>query len=121
MQQFVIDRSKWRTGGADFNHKYGDTLLLNSKGFMCCLGFFCNQIENRTTDEILFVPNPSQLDDNIRGSNLIGDDGYNKPWVETAISINDDDYISNEAREERIHKLFKNNGYDLKFINQYPE
>jgi hypothetical protein len=121
MQQFVIDRSKWRTGGADFNHKYGDTLLLNSKGFMCCLGFFCNQIENRTTDEILFVPNPSQLDDNIRGSNLIGDDGFNKPWVQSAIETNDDDSISKESREEKIHQLFKNNGYDLKFINEYPE
>ena len=121
MQQFVIDRSKWRTGGDDLNHKHGATRLLNSKGFMCCLGFFCNQIENRTTDELMGVADPVGLDDNTRGSNLIGDDGHNKPWVETAISINDDDYISNEAREERIHKLFKNNGYDLKFINEYPE
>lgn len=121
MQQFVIDRSKWRTSGHKFNHKYGDTYLLNSKGFMCCLGFFCNQIENRTTDELMGVGDPVGLDNNVRGSNLIGDDGFNKPWVQSAIEINDDNEISKESREEKIHKLFKIHGYDVKFINQYPE
>lgn len=121
MQQFVIERSKWRTGGADFNREYGDTLLLNSKGFMCCLGFFCNQIENRTTDEILGVADPVGLDNEDRSTNLIDDDGFNKPWVRSAIETNDDDSISKETREEKIHKLFKDNGYDLKFINEYPE
>jgi hypothetical protein len=121
MQQFVINRSKWRTGGADFTRKYGDTLLLNSKGFMCCLGFFCNQIENRTTDELMGVPDPAGIDGDIRGSNLIGDDGFNRPWVESVIIINDDYYLSKGTREERIHKLFKDNGYDVKFINEYPE
>ena len=121
MQQFVIDRSKWRTGGGSFDHKYGRTYLLNSKGFMCCLGFFCNQIENRATNEIMYTPDPAQFDDNIRGSNLIGEDGHNKPWVESAMEINDDDGLSKETREERIHNLFKDNGYDVKFINEYPE
>jgi hypothetical protein len=121
MQQFVIDRSKWRTGGDSLNQKYGSTQLLNSKGFMCCLGFFCVQIDNRTTDEIIGVFEPIGLDNNIRGSNLIGDDGFTKLWVESAIIINDDDDISNETREERIHKLFKEHGYDVKFINEYPK
>ncbi len=121
MQQFVIDRSKWRTSGDDLNHKHGATRLLNSKGFMCCLGFFCNQIENRTTDELMGVPDPAGIDGDIRGSNLIGDDGFNRPWVESAIIINDDSTLSRERREEKIHKLFKDNGYDVKFINEYPE
>lgn len=121
MQQFVIDRSKWRTGGADFDHKYGRTLLLNSEGFMCCLGFFCNQIENRTTDELMGVPDPAGLDDEGMSTILIGDNGFNRPWVESVITINDDDGLSRERREMKIHKLFKDNGYDVKFINEYPE
>jgi hypothetical protein len=121
MQQFVIDRSKWRTGGNDPNHKHGATRLLNSKGFMCCLGFFCNQIENRTAYELMGVADPVGLDNEDRGTNLIGDDGFNRPWVSSAITINDDDDLSKETREERIHQLFKDNGYDVKFINEYPE
>jgi hypothetical protein len=120
MNQLIIDRSKWRTGGNSFETKFGETKLLNDKGMMCCLGFFCLQIENRTTDEILNICDPVGLDDNIRGSNLIGDDGFNKPWVSTAITINDDENLSNETREEIIHGLFKNQGFDLKFINDYP-
>jgi hypothetical protein len=121
MQQLTIDRSKWRTGGDDLNDKYGDTELLNSEGFMCCLGFFCLQIENRTTNEILNIGNPFGLNNNIRGSNLIGDDGLNRPWVSHAITINDDGVLSNETREEEIHGLFKNHGFDVKFINEYPK
>jgi hypothetical protein len=121
MEQFVIDRSKWRTGGAKFNHKYGPTYLLNSKGFMCCLGFFCNQIENRTTYEILGVPDPVGIHDEGMSTILIGDDGFNKPWVQSAIETNDDYDLSKETREERIHQLFKDNRYDVKFINEYPE
>jgi hypothetical protein len=125
MQELIIDRSKWRTGGSGFAHAlddiYGTTYLLNPKGFMCCLGFFCLQIENRTPDEILGVPDPVGLDNITRGSNLIGDDGFNKPWVSSAININDGGGLSKETREERIQSIFKENGFDVKFINKYPK
>lgn len=45
----IIDRSKWRTGGdlAHVNDNQtgkGYTALYNKQGFMCCLGFRCNQM-----------------------------------------------------------------------------
>jgi hypothetical protein len=128
MQQLTIDRSKWRTGGdeidnkhGELHHEHGDTKLLNDKGMMCCLGFFCLQIENRAPNEILNIGDPAGLHNITRGSNLIGDDGLNRPWVSHAITINDDGVLSNETREEEIHSLFKIHGFDVKFINEYPK
>jgi hypothetical protein len=67
------------------------------------------------------VPDPAGLDNEDRSTNLIGLDGFNRQWVQSAIEINDDCNLSKETREERIHQLFKDNGYDVKFINEYPE
>lgn len=44
--KFTIDRSKWRCGGSDYSTKRGDgaTTMLNSNGYMCCLGQICTQL-----------------------------------------------------------------------------
>jgi hypothetical protein len=114
--KLIIDRGKWRNGGRGYNHKYGITKLLNKEGFMCCLGFFCVQIDNMKLNEILDIPNPVGLD-----SNLVGYDGLTKPWAHSAIQINDDDSLPQEIREKRIHEIFKDYGYDVKFTGEYPE
>jgi hypothetical protein len=44
-QKFIIDRSKWRSGGTGRNAVgEGGTRLLNEQGFMCCLGQVCLQL-----------------------------------------------------------------------------
>jgi hypothetical protein len=50
MKTLILDYSKWRSGGCDKNKVgRGETFLRNSQGYMCCLGQFACQLDDKIT------------------------------------------------------------------------
>lgn len=122
MEKLIIDRTKWRTGSAgETATGKGDTALLNEEGFMCCLGFECLR-RGFTEDEISGQPEPETMIFNEgfkkdRFGDMVNDSGYNKSWVDEAISINDDILSTRDEKEEKIQKIFAGQGIEVEFIN----
>ena len=120
----IIDRSKWRTGG-DFSNNAtgkGDTHLLNKQGFMCCLGFRCNQMGIPKKD-LLDQPTPEHLAESYDIPDLIKGDDYDG-WQDTkftneAIRINDDNCITSKEREKAIKEHFATIGVTVQFKGEY--
>lgn len=119
----IIDRSKWRTGEGGLNETgKGDTMLLNKQGFMCCLGFRCNQM-GIPKKHLLNKGMPEELADLYNIPNLIeGDD--EDGWIDTeftnaAIRLNDNGYITSKARENAIKEHFAKIGVTVQFKGKY--
>ena len=136
MKQLIIDRSKWRTGGHKYNESHGKTLLLNTQGNMCCLGFYCLQLGELTENEIKnkgdftsFDPDELLLtNENIQNVAFVydedGDDTKrinNTLFSDEAIEINDDRNIDNYTREQKLIEHFKKIDVDVTFINDYND
>lgn len=120
MKPLIIDRSKWRTGGNKLNEQYGDTKLLNDKGFMCCLGFYCLQIGNKKTQDIEDIALPENLDNYDGIEALINNKTYyNSDFTETAIRINDSTETDNDLREHKIIEHFKEINVSVNFVGEY--
>ena len=135
MQQLIIDRSKWRTGGiisdSESLKKYGKTLLLNNQGMMCCLGFYCEQLGGIPKDKLLGISSPESLGLNdintitelvIKRDHYDVEDDYTLlPTLLTtdAITINDSADLSSEERENKIVNHFKNYNVEVIFKNKY--
>jgi hypothetical protein len=129
MKDLIIDRSKWRFGG-DFDNldeKYGSTELLNSKGYMCCLGFFSKDLCDVPEECLEGVPTPRTISRKYRTnveillsnseSSYAGDSLFSKEAVE----INDAFRGEKEERELLIINHFKKIDVSVSFINEYPE
>lgn len=87
---------------------------------MCCLGFYSLQIGNKTEEEILNMTCPYQVEDKTGIESLVTQyNGINSMFAYDAIEINDNDLISNEDREQRLIELFKGEGIEISFINEY--
>jgi hypothetical protein len=129
VKELEIDVLKWRTGDfSQFKTGEGTTQLLNSSGYMCCLGFMC--IQSGLDRKDLFgwgepcelhkkVPNlnifiPSDYDDN---------EGYynNSRLSDAAININDNDKTSITEKMKKLTTLFAEHGITIKFINTETE
>jgi hypothetical protein len=121
MNQLIIDRSKWRTGGTSLNDKFGETKLLNDKGMMCCLGFYCLQIGNKTEHEIFDIALPETLETNEGIEPLVTSEFKHTEFTERVVFINDGESWGNEFREIQIHEQFKKINVDVKFVNEYPK
>lgn len=134
--KFTIDRSKWKCGGSLENVKgKGNTHLLNSAGYMCCLGFVCNQI-GFTNEQILNIGMPEEIPEEVfkkvkedndvtpifsitkhRGHMVY----FNNDLSEKAISINDDPVIGVIEREVKLTELFAKHGHELEFKGEYDD
>lgn len=133
MKQLVIDRSKWRTGGNKWNGSHGTTALLNSIGYMCCLGFYCLQLGDLTEDKIKrkgdfgdFGSDESLFKNkNIEKVAFVYDENsedatiMNTDFSDEAIEINDDGNIDSYTREQKLIEHFKTIDVDVTFINEY--
>ena len=128
MKQLIIDRSKWRTGGSAYDETHGYTQLLNEKGNMCCLGFYCLQIggihkkdiyENAQPDEL----NSAAIIHNDEMLHLVVDEEHlmNSYFTSRAIVINDDEELTNEEREIFIQEHFKQIDVEVVFTNDYKQ
>lgn len=112
MKKIIIDRAKWRTGAEGrYATGTGDTQLLNEDGFMCCLGFFCNQSGIPKT-KLLDNGDPEDIADKIQEKKLIKKipilfNGSNTTITKAAIKINDSRTMRVSTKETKLKKLFK--------------
>lgn len=117
----IINRAKWRTGGAYNYNKTGKghTALLNKQGYMCCLGFRCHQMGIPEKD-LLGLSSPEELANNWTIPDLITYDGDDTSFTLKAIRINDDANCFQPEREKRIKKHFATIGVTVEFKGKYP-
>lgn len=120
----VINRAKWRRGGdtPTLVEKYGDTMLLNEKGFMCCLGFDAvalgipkYQLESCGNPSDIIVKKPNSVYVTTRLETVEHGDG-SKGYVDVkavkeAVEANDVNGISLRTREARVRKALKKLGW----------
>ena len=124
----IIDRSKWRTGSDGPHHTgKGDTQLLNKQGFMCCLGFRCNQMGIPKKD-LLNKAEPEDLANIYTIPDLVEEEHWfekiltqNSDFGREAIMINDNEEITKEERERLIKEHFKKINVKVIFKNKYPK
>jgi hypothetical protein len=117
----IIDRSKWRTGGdIGTNNETGKgaTALLNKQGFMCCLGFRCNQmgIPKRL---LLNMGTPEDIQDWNIPDLVDEEDGKDTTFVRDAVEINDDYSLTSKEREKKIIEHFATKDIKVEFVGSY--
>jgi hypothetical protein len=123
----VIDRSKWRTGLHSVNHTgTGDTELLNSDGYMCCLGFCC-KAAGILDAAISGIGAPSDLckvdkEAEKKIGSLVrncANHTLNSKLSKDAMSINDDEYSTSPEKEKKLLELFKDSEFEIEFTGEY--
>jgi hypothetical protein len=126
MREFVIDRSKWRSGEKG---KYaigkGATRMKNEEGYMCCLGQICNHLHPdrgmtkfADPEEFYNIYNSMEYkEDNF----LVYNEGYdnlNTTLSNKAMYINDNPEYNIKERESKLKELFAEHNIKLKFIGK---
>jgi hypothetical protein len=129
VKKFTVYLDRWRCGGdsdSTINHVHGEgmTALLNSQGYMCCLGFACQQLGGLTEDDMFEVDTPEStfvviegLTEKKDGVDMVLDTDLSRK----AVQINDDGCITLEAREEELTALFKLHGIEVEFVSKAPD
>lgn len=121
MKTLILDYSKWRSG-AEGDNKVGEgkTKLLNSEGFMCCLGQFSTQLAPELSkNSILGESSPAYLSKSIPGLSYKKIDIIkDTPLSNKAIEINDNEDTTPERKIVLLRKLFRSKGYKIKVINK---
>lgn len=115
----ILNYRKWRCGrdGKGNSHGQGSTRLLNSCGYMCCLGQFSPQLNPEITRENLLEGfSPEDLDKTIPG--LTTKRGVINTYLSNqAIEINDDRHTTITEKIKSLKGLFKEHGYRIKVVN----
>jgi hypothetical protein len=133
----MIDRARWRTGNRSKNQTgEGETVLLNSQGYMCCLGF-CLQASKVAKKYLAFSNTPmravraAQLKGEVKNANLFRSQGVqalvdsadivaNTDLTAKAIRINDNRLTTPKQKEKELLELFKESVFEIEFIGRYP-
>jgi hypothetical protein len=128
MKTLTLDYSKWRCGRNSEKPENklgtGPTLLLNTSGYMCCLGQFSSQLKAELTkSDLMYKSTPSQLLNVNKGgipylTKQYGVFSKNTEFSNSAISINDDRGTSVEQKIDLLRKLMKKVGLKLRVINK---
>jgi hypothetical protein len=110
-KKLILDYSKWRCGD---DGKYaigkGNTCMLNSEGFMCCLGLISKQYD---------VPDIDLLDFGIPKFKAEGIPLFSNAFVSSAIMINDNKDTTPEQKIESLTQLLQKEGIELEVINKH--
>jgi hypothetical protein len=121
----ILDYSKWRCGGNNAKENKlgsGETSLLNSEGFMCCLGQWSLQLDkNLTKKEIKEHGAPSRISLTKKIPLLTKkDEGGNidTAFSNRAIHINDGYETTPDQKISALRRLMKKWKYKLKVINK---
>ena len=125
-KKFIIDRSKWRCGGNTGNpgaRGQGSTLLLNSEGYMCCLGQVCTQL-GVPDQNLLDLMTPIHIEDDFislpQAVGLTdGGEDENSDFADEVMKVNDDGSLDDSTREQQLIDMFAEQGYTLEFTGEY--
>jgi hypothetical protein len=122
----TIERSRWARGG-----KNGESALLNDDGNMCCLGFACKVLGFKdSTVKNHGVPSDlvnsagsgsAQRHRGLRAGKLVESGSADEGWYDTApvdkaLTINDDNTISDKMREYRLTPILRKLGFKVRFV-----
>lgn len=113
LTKFTVKRSEWLT--PDFSPIGVTSCLLNGEGRKCCLGFAMLKA-GASESEILGRLLPSYVKDIIQSQFIAEVDSSSKLSLEAA-TINDDNSITNQVREEKLIDLFSAAGIKVNFID----
>lgn len=104
--EFVVDESRWARGG-----KNGPSMLLNGRGYMCCLGFY-GLSRGLTEAQIKRVPSPIAFAGKVREA------AYEPvfPYCTELMCTNDDRSITDDTRKYRLTELFGSIGVRVTFV-----
>lgn len=119
MKHLTIVRDRWARGGEN-----GCSMLLNSKGAMCCLGFYAKKLG--ATEGIMDTTAPHCLVGNLRPrrrktwrerfKGLVKKGDQPTSLANELMTTNDDEFLYSERdRESRIVRLFLKLGVKVKF------
>lgn len=122
----TINRAKWTRGVLNLPSK-----LLNSAGYMCCLGFdaLACGVPSDVLDgigepyELADSADVSYLRDRVNYNDSDDDDPtpLNSVLVDKAIDINDDLEITDNEREAKLIPILKQLGWDeVRFVDRVP-
>jgi hypothetical protein len=123
-EKLILDYSKWRSGGDDEN-KVGEgrVALLNKRGFMCCLGQWCQQLGVKD-ENLLDNGEPQELNQGIKPFVSNENELYEEPCYKNtrlsdkAIAINDNPETTPEQKIEELTELLMKEGILLEVINK---
>ena len=134
-QEYTLDVSKWRSGGhGEYKLGEGETCMLNSEGYMCCLGQFATQ-KDVNVHHLLGRADPENVAVSLNkmyNSNFIYDDNflmncetsitadYHNVMTELAhraISINDNPSTTVPYKLQALIDVFEKEGITLKIVN----
>lgn len=126
MKTYTLDFKKWRAGGGSMYNEHkniigaGVTKLLNSKGYMCCLGQFSLQC-GFTENEIIGLDCPEELGKEWPDFNKKLDGFYSDtPLANDLILINDNRYTTWQEKIIAMRAILAKHEIDLNVINS-PE
>ena len=121
-KRLVIDRRKWLRNTQrkeDF-----DSCLLNSRGKMCCLGFYAKQFCGATDKKLLDKTTPETVptlpwDEQllVREDHVGRYTPYNTPLTDNLMDVNDSNLTYGPSRELTIKELFKQMGIQVVFTH----
>lgn len=116
IKTLTIKRSEWGRGPFTLSGG-GPRRLLNLEGFKCCLGFFSLAC-GVPAKEILGASGPDNLkkDDQEKIPQLVFLEEHTALTIE-AVKINDDPFIEEAEREQKLSELFRKKGVKLKFVD----
>ena len=119
----VIDRSKWRTGSySQDSSGIGDTQLLNSEGFMCCLGFGIAQVGKVKKESLRGLSVPSSIDRVVSPfSRREKGQVLDTEFSDRCVVINDNTVTSRAKKEEKLQEEFAKHGIVLLFKGEYVD
>ena len=124
MKKLTLDYAKWRCGGTGqgispdpekgMGVGTGTTKLLNSDGYMCCLGQWVLQVAKVTENDILNKSMPHQLNEPC----IFTQAKNNSLFEDKAIRINDNPNTTVSTKLIQLTQLCKDYGIELTLINR---
>lgn len=121
-KKLKLNYKTWRCGGKfmqdECSHGLGSTCLLNTEGYMCCLGQFSLQanvpvekIHKQAHPGVLKIDLPDLIDKNNCDYKYLSD------LAHSAMLINDKIYTTIKEKAVALVKLFKEHGFELELVN----
>ena len=124
--KYVIDRSKWacalntndepRLEAVHMKH-IGDSMLLNDKGRMCCLGQCSSQsgVSDRSLDGV-GTPTELRIIDPVTVDRI--DWMCDNDIASVMMGVNDSEWITEDQREAQLIELAAQAGHELEFTGE---
>ena len=127
MKKLIIDRGSWVNGryaqDKNLTTKVGPSRLVNSNGYKCCLGFYCEQA-GVPTSQLVGIGSPANLMLDYRTAwfrKLTTPMPEGGSFYNHAMLLNDSSSITDEERERRLIGIFSQMlDMEVIFVGDYP-